>query len=145
MIDDDISKPQSYETPHYTASVKAYRAKTQNYEARYEQVEYYAGLISSGQTDPDLAYGQIFPYSVHDIYGSRVFPENLQNITETEQNNHAIRTPQTLIDRAEANLVVRESTASFYFHPYLHTDYLEEVIDGIENLGYTFVPVDELK
>ena len=145
MIDAGLGDPQIFETPHYTASVNAYLAMAQNYEARYEQVEYYAGLISSGQTDPDLAYGQIFPYSVHDIYGSRVFPENLQNITETEQNNHAIRTPQTLIDRAEANLVVRESTASFYFHPYLHTDYLEEVIDGIENLGYTFVPVDELK
>lgn len=145
MIDAGLGEPTIFETPHYTASANAYSAMAQLYDARYEQVEYHAGLISSGQTDPDLSYGQIFPYSVHDIYGGTVYPENLQNVTETEQNNHEIRTPQTLIDRAEANLVVTESTASFYFHPFLDLAYLQEVVAGIQDLGYTFVRVDELK
>lgn len=145
MIEAGLGEPTIFETPHYTASVTAYSAMAQMYDARYEQVEYYAGMISSGEIDPHKSYGQIFPYSVHDIYGSRVYPENLQNVTEAEQNNHAIRTPQTLIDRAEANLVVRESTASFYFHPFLDIAYLEELVTGMHGLGYEFVPVTDLK
>ena len=68
----------------------------------------------------------------------------LGNVTEQMQNNHAARGAQFLVDNARANLVVRESTASFFFHPFLRTDYLEEAISGIEDLGYTFVPADEL-
>lgn len=145
MVQAGLGEPAIFETPHYTASVNAYTAMAHLYEARYEQVEYYAGMISSGRTDPDRSYAQIFPYSVHDIYGGTVYPENLQNVTEVEQNNHAVRTPQTIIDRAEANLVVTESTASFYFHPFLDIDYLQEVVDGVHDLGYTFVAVDELR
>lgn len=144
MVEAGLGEPSIFETPHYTASVNAYRAMAQAYDARYEQVEYYAGMISSGELDPDQTFAQVFPYSVSDIYGSTVYPENLQNVTETEQNNHPVRTPRTLIDRAEANLVVTESTASFYFHPFLDLEYLEELVTGIGDLGYTFVAVDEL-
>ncbi|MCM3687844.1 DUF2334 domain-containing protein [Kocuria rosea] len=144
MIDAGLGEPKIFETPHYTGSVNAYTAMAQKYEARYEQVEYFAGMISDKEITPGFVYGQFFPYKVKDIYGSTVYPENLENITEREQNNHAIRTPQTLINRAEANLVVRESTASFFFHPYLNIDYLKETVEGIEKLGYEFVPVTEL-
>lgn len=124
--------------------MNAYVAMSQLYEARYEQVEYYAGMISDGNFDPEYSYGQIFPYTVHDIYGSTVYPENLQNPTEEEQNNHPARSSQTIIDRAEANLAVTESTASFYFHPFLDMEYLEEIVEGVQDLGYEFVPVTEL-
>lgn len=144
MAEAGLGTPTIFETPHYTASVNAYVAMAETYDARYEQVEYFAGMLSGGEPDPENAYGQIFPYAVHDIYGSTVYPENLQNPTETAQNNHPARPPQHLVDQAEANLAVTESTASFYFHPFLDLDYLAEVVDGIKDLGYEFVPVTEL-
>ena len=145
MIEAGLGEPKIFETPHYTASVNAYTAMAEEYDARYEQVEYYAGMLSGGEFTSENSYGQIFPYAVHDIYGSTVYPENLQNPTEKEQNNHPSRPPQLLVDRAEANLAVTESTASFYFHPFLDLDYLAEVVDGIKDLGYEFVPVTELE
>jgi len=145
MVDAGLGEPAIFETPHYTASPNAYSAMADVYDARYEQVEYFSGMLSSPTVHPVKTFAQIFPYSVHDIYGSTVYPENLQNVTEREQNNHAIRTPETLLARAEANLVVRESTASFYFHPFLDIGYLEELVDGITEMGYTFVAVDELR
>lgn len=145
MIDAGLGEPDIFETPHYTASVNAYVAMAEEYDARYEQVEYYSGMLSGGEFTPEDSYGQIFPYSVHDIYGTTVYPENLQNPTEKPQNNHPARPPQEIIDRAEANLAVTESTASFYFHPFLDIEYLEEIVEGIKELDYEFVPVTELE
>src|SRR5699024_1904437 len=108
------------------------------------QVEYYSGMLNGSTNTTDFSYGQIFPYTVHDIYGTTVYPENLQNPTLKDQNNHPARSPQDLIDRAAANLVVTESTASFYFHPFLDMKYLKETITGIQDLGYDFVTVSEL-
>ena len=145
MLDAGLGKPKIFETPHYTASVNAYIAMAQEYDARYEQVEYYAGMLSGGEFTPENSYGQIFPYTVHDIYGTTVYPENLQNPTEKAQNHHPARPPKELISRAEANLVVTESTASFYFHPFLEMNHLVEVVEGIKDLGYEFVPVTGLE
>ncbi len=47
--------------------------------------------------------------------------------------------------RAKANLAVRESTASFFYHPFLGVQELEETVNGIEDLGYTFVSATDLK
>lgn len=81
---------------------------------------------------------------MHDIYGSTVLPENLGNISVVEQNNHLVRPPEFIIDGARANLVVRESTASFFFHPFLDVALLDEAVQGIKDLGYTFVPATDL-
>ena len=145
MIDAGLGAPAAFTTPHYAGSVNAYAAIAEVYDARYEQSDYYAGILSDRDISPESSYGQRFPYTVHDVYGSTVYPETLGNITETEQNNHAIRDPQYIVDRAEAHLVVRESTASFFFHPYLDLDLLKETVAGVQELGYTFVPVDRLR
>lgn len=145
MIDAGLGAPAAFTTPHYAGSVNAYAAIAEVYDARYEQSDYYAGILSDREISPESSYGQRFPFTVHDVYGSTVYPETLGNITETEQNNHAVRDPRYLVDRAEAHLVVRESTASFFFHPYLDLDLLEETVEGIRALGYTFVPADRLR
>lgn len=138
-----LGVPAIFETPHYAASPNAYAAMAQVYDLRYERAEYYAGLLS-GDFDGGQ-FGQYFPYRVHDIYGSTVLPENLGNVSKTEQNHHPARHPQVLIDAAEANLVVTESTASFFFHPFLPVEDLQAVVSGIQDLGYTFVPAEELR
>ncbi|MBD2764231.1 polysaccharide deacetylase family protein [Kocuria sp. cx-455] len=145
MIDAGLGEPEIFETPHYAASPNAYAAMTDVYDARYEQSDYFAGILSGEPSEAGRVYSQHFPYTVHDIYGSTVYPENLGNITESEQNNHATRDPEFLISRAEAHLAVRESTASFFFHPYLDVNYLKKTVEGIQELGYEFVPVTELK
>lgn len=145
MIDAGLGTPTVFETPHYAASVNAYLAMSKIYDARYEQGQYYPGIVSGVAGPQSRAFGQQFPYTVHDIYGSTVYPENLLNITEKEQNHHSIRPPEFIVARAKDALVVRESTASFYFHPYLKLDYLRRAVEGIRDLGYTFVPVQELR
>lgn len=144
MEEAGLGTPSIVETPHYSASANASTAMAQAYDARYEQVSYFTGMTTSGQLDPARTFAQIFPYTVTDIYGSTVYPENLGNISLVEQNNHPPRDPQDLVDKAEHNLVVRESTASFFFHPFLELDLLKETVDGIRDLGYTFVPVSDL-
>lgn len=118
---------------------------TEVYGSRYENSLYFAGALSGINYDEGIVYGQYFPYVAHDFYGSTVYPETLDNISEVELNNHAPRDPAHLLQRAEANLIVRESTASFFFHPYLSMDYLEATVEGLQDMGYTFVPVTDLK
>lgn len=144
MIEAGLGDPTIFEVPHYGASPNAYEAITSEYDYRYERVQYFAGLTSGEEFDGEIDFTQIFPYRVHDVYGMTVLPENLGNVTEEMQNNHPPRPPSFLIDNAKRNLVVRESTASFFFHPYLPLTYLEELVDGISDLGYVFVPATEL-
>ena len=140
-----LGEPTIFETPHYGGSVNSYVAMAQEYDARYEQGDYYAGILTGQPSEAGKSYSQQFPFTVSDIYGGTVYPENLGNITEGEQNNHAARTPEFLVSRANANLTVRESTASFFFHPYLDIEYLKKTVTGIKKLGYEFRPVTELK
>ncbi|MGK4217293.1 DUF2334 domain-containing protein [Kocuria marina] len=145
MEDAGLGEPTIFETPHYGGSVNSYVAMAQEYDARYEQGDYYASILTGQPSEAGKSYSQQFPFTVSDIYGGTVYPENLGNITEGEQNNHAIRDPKFLISRAKANLTVRESTASFFFHPYLDLNYLKQTVHGIKELGYEFTPVTELK
>ncbi|WP_270257221.1 polysaccharide deacetylase family protein [Kocuria marina] len=145
MEDAGLGEPTIFETPHYGGSVNSYVAMAQEYDARYEQGDYYASILTGQPSEAGESYSQQFPFTVSDIYGGTVYPENLGNITEGEQNNHAIRDPTFLISRAKANLTVRESTASFFFHPYLDLNYLKQTVHGIKELGYEFTPVTELK
>src|SRR5699024_9717817 len=117
MAQAGLGEPSVFEVPHYAASPNAYQAIDDAYGTRYGRGMYFAGL-TTGETFPGYPYfTQFFPYRVYDVYGSEVLPENLGNVTEEMQNNHAARGAQFLIDNARANLVVRESTASFFFHP----------------------------
>ncbi|NLA54951.1 MAG: DUF2334 domain-containing protein [Corynebacterium humireducens] len=145
MVEAGLGSPDIFEVPHYGASPNAYEAITRRYDYRYERVQYFPGLTTGIRYEdgPEL-FTQIFPYRVRDVYGITVLPENLGNVSEEMQNNHPPRPPALLVEHAKRNLVVRESTASFFFHPYLPLEYLEELVDGITDLGYTFVPATEL-
>lgn len=144
MIDAGLGDPAVFEVPHYAASPNAYDAIDSAYVARYGRSQYFDGMLTGEPYSGHPPFTQFFPYRVHDIYGTTVLPENLGNISEAPQNNHPARSAALLVDNARHNLVVRESTASFFFHPFLDTAYLDEVVTGIEELGYTFVPADQL-
>jgi uncharacterized protein YdaL len=83
--------------------------------------------------------GQFFPYPVRDVYGTAVVPENIGNVELDASNNNPPHLPADIVASAKRNLVVRDGTASFFYHPYLGTSYLKQTVDGIQGLGYTFV------
>ena len=145
MLDAGLGNPQIFETPHYAASANAYRAMAQTYDYRYEAAEYYVDLLSGKHPGSAPSVTQYFPYRVHDIYGTTVLPENLNNISKVEQNHHKPRGAENIVHAAKANLVVRESTASFFFHPFLPIKDLRSAVEGVRGLGYTFVPALDLR
>jgi uncharacterized protein YdaL len=134
-----VRAPRIFEFPHYTASVRAYRAATRRFAVRWERAFYYGGVLSGGPVRHDRVVGQFFPYVVRDVYGSKVLPENLGSIAPSTWHSYKSRLPEDVVRAARANLVVRDGFAAFYFHTFLDLDYLRRTVEGIEALGYRFV------
>lgn len=138
-----LPKPALWTTPHYAASATDYRVLGQNFSARLERSLYFAGTLSGAPADAGRYIGQFFPYAVKDVYGTTVLPEDLGNYEPEPYNNHPARLPADLVASAKANLAVRDGVASFFYHPYYGTAPLQQTVDGIRALGYTFVaPAD---
>ncbi len=133
-----LPTPTLWTTPHYAASAVDYRTIGQYFTARWERSLYYEGTLD-GTVDPTRWIGQFFPYDVRDVYGTTVLPENLGNYEPEWANNNPPRLPDDLIASAKANLVVRDGFASFFYHPYYGVQPLQQIVDGIRALGYTFV------
>ncbi len=140
-----LPTPVLFETPHYSASKASYQGISAVYPTRYERELLYAGTLTATPATATQYIGMFYPYAVNDPYGAHVLPENLGNYAPDEYNQHAIRTAQDIVGNARANLVVTQSTASFFFHPYYSVDVLKEIVEGIQGLGYTFVPATQLQ
>jgi uncharacterized protein YdaL len=134
-----LTTPTIFEPPHYAASAVDYKVFQSVYGTRYDRGLYFPGNLTGGVADATKLMGQYFPYAVRDVYGSAVIPENLGNIEPEPFNNHPARLPADLIGTAKSNLAVRDGSASFFYHPYLGTAYLQQTVEGIQALGYTFV------
>lgn len=131
--------PAIFEFPHYAASAADYQALIGRFATRWERSLYFNGLLSGGAPSYGRIFGQLFPYVVRDVYGSKVLPENLGNIEPTMFYQYPTRFPADIVRAAEKNLVVRDGFASFYFHPFFDVTYLSDTVNGIKALGYTFV------
>ncbi|MEV4516868.1 polysaccharide deacetylase family protein [Dactylosporangium sp. NPDC049525] len=136
-----LKQPTIFEFPHYAASALDYKTINTLVGVRYERGLYFPGVLSGGTVDNGTAHmvGQFFPYTVRDVYGSTVIPENIGNIEPEPFNQHPAVLPADLIANAKTNLAVRDGVASFFYHPYLGTAYLKQTVEGIQGLGYTFV------
>ncbi len=134
-----------WEFPHYTASAVDYRAiaTAPGIRARYEQALYFSGVLS-GNPGGTRSVSQFFPYLVNDPYGTPVIPETLGNVATQRFNQHGVRLAADLLASARRQLVVRDNVASFFYHPFLGLQYLPELVDGIQGMGYTFVPATSL-
>ncbi|WP_030176798.1 DUF2334 domain-containing protein [Spirillospora albida] len=130
--------PAIFEFPHYAGSPADYRAVGTRFARRYERALYFTGTLSGRAPEYGHMAGQFFPYAVTDVYGTKVVPENLGNVVPTGYNQNPAVTPADIIAAARANLVVRDGTASFFYHPYLGVDGLHAIVDGIRALGYRF-------
>jgi uncharacterized protein YdaL len=139
-----LGAPKIFEFPHYAASPADYQAVNSLFGKRYDRGLYFPGVLTGAKYDYARQFGQFFPYTVRDVYGSVVVPENIGNVEPEAFNNHPVRLPADLIASAKRNLVVRDGVASCFYHPYLGTDHLKDLVSGIKGLGYTFVSADTM-
>ena len=143
-----LPAPTIWETPHYFASPADYGINNGTtrtgissvYATRYEREMFVGGQLSGNGLNYDHAFGQFFPYSVTDVYGAKVIPENLGNYEPEVSNNNPPRPATQIIANAAANLAVTQGVASFFFHPDYPLSELQAIVPGIKTLGYTFVP-----
>lgn len=139
-----FAAPTVFEYPHYAGSPADSRAIRTRFASAYHRGLYFGGSL--GRTPDDLTHsiGQFFPYTVTDIYGFKMKPENLGNFEPLAYNNHPPRLPADLIKTAQNNLVIRDGVASFFFHPYYDLAELAKIVTGVKAAGYTFVGVHSL-
>jgi uncharacterized protein YdaL len=139
-----LGVPSTFEFPHYAGSAVDYQTVNSLMGKRYDRGLYFPGVLTGAKFDYTRQFGQFFPYTVRDVYGSVVIPENIGNVEPDSFNNHPARLPADLLASANRNLVVRDGVASFFYHPYLGTDYLKDLVTGIKAQGYTFVSGDSM-
>jgi uncharacterized protein YdaL len=137
-----LDQPMMFEFPHYAASAIDYQVVDSRFAIRYDRGLYFPGALTGAAPDYTRMVGQFFPYQVRDVYGTPIVPENIGNVTAA-YNTHPARLPADLIASAQRNLVIRDGYASFFYHPFLGTGYLQQMVEGVRALGYTFVPALE--
>jgi uncharacterized protein YdaL len=139
-----LATPTVFEPPHYAASATDYTVFANNFGIRYDRGLYFsgwcpAGACGAGTPDYTRIYGQYFPYLVRDIYGSTVVPEDLGNVEPVPFNNNPARLPADILASAQGASVIQDGVLSFFYHPYLGTSYLQQIVTGIKAMGYQFV------
>jgi uncharacterized protein YdaL len=116
--------PVAWETPHYMASPRDYVEFGRVFSTLYEQ-----STIDARGTQ------QFYPYATIDVRGRQIVPENNGYLPVENPD------PNVLIDNARAFLVVRDGIASAFVHDFIDPKYLESVVRGVKQLGYTYISI----
>ncbi len=126
--------PVIWETPHYTASFKLYSTVS----------KYFSTAMEQRIAIEDFDHSQYFPYIIYrDLFGQKIFPENLGYVPLDEDKNVSRDAVKRIIKGAKTNLFVRDGFASCFFHEFLDLDLLNDLVEGIKALGYTFIDPQE--
>lgn len=139
-----FARPTIFEFPHYAGSAADYSAISKMFPARYDRALYFGGVLSGKAPDNKTWAGQFFPYPVTDVYGQKVVPENLGNHEPTGENHNPKRMPADILAGARRNLVMHQSYASFYHHPFLDIALLKQTVQGLKAQGYRFVSAQDV-
>jgi uncharacterized protein YdaL len=124
--------PLVWETPHYTASQLDYTVFP----------EFFSTCMEQRLVIDNSEYSMYFPFIIeHDLFGQRIIPENLGYIPLNDTQEVEEKAVQDLLKGAEAQLAVRDGFASAFIHPFIDLKYIEEYVDGVLDLGYTFMNV----
>jgi uncharacterized protein YdaL len=124
--------PLVWETPHYTASQLDYGVFGNFFSTAMEQ----------RMVIDDANYSQYFPYIIErDLFGQRIIPENLGYIPLSDDVREEEAAVEHLLAGARTQLAVRDGFASAFIHPFIDLRYIEEYVDGILEIGYTFMDV----
>lgn len=139
-----LATPSIFEFPHYAGSPTDAKAIRGKFATVYHRGLYFNGGLGANPENLKRSIGLFYPYTVKDIYGFKVLPENLGNYEDEGYNNHPPRLAADLIVTAQKNLVVRDGVASFFFHPYFPLSALKSIVQGVKSAGYTFVSAQSL-
>jgi len=138
--------PDTMTFPSYAASAFGYQAVTnftfngaRAFSTRAERSLYFSGVLSGGAIDHTRFAGQYFPYTVKDVYNCNVLADTLGGISPEPFFQFPARLPADIVADAQRTLVVRDGVASFFYNPDDSISYLQETVNGLKNLGYTFV------
>ena len=138
--------PIAWETPHYAASATDYQAFASMLPLTIQRVIYFDLRLPAygfkGDGEASFLGGQFFPYVVNsDIYGQKVLPENLGNYEPDPWEGYRMWLVEDILRCAEKNAALGDAWASFYFHPFYDINALHQIVEGIQGMGYTFVPI----
>lgn len=139
-----IAAPSIFEFPHYAGSPTDAKAIRGKFAKAYHRGLFFSGGLGATAENLGHSIGLYYPYTVTDIYGYKVLPENLGNYEPEAFNNHPPRLSADLVATAQKNLVVRDGVASFFFHPYYPLSELKAIVQGVKSAGYTFVAAGAL-
>lgn len=122
--------PTLWGTPHYMASVAAYRVIS----------KYFGAAIERRLSADNCSYRQNLPYVINeDIYGQKIYPENLGYLPLFDEADSTEQYIHSIVNSAKSIYNVRDGYASFYFHSFLNPVYLKTLVEEIGRLGFTFV------
>ncbi len=139
-----FTTPTIFEYPHYAGSSVDSKAIRGLLATAYHRGLFYGGDLGINAPNTQHTIGLFYPYTVTDVYGWKVKPENLGNYEPLPYNNHPARLPADLIATAQKNLVIRDGVASFFFHPYYPLTQLQAIVTGVKAAGYKFVAATAL-
>lgn len=131
-------------TPHYAASPADYAVFARYFDRIVQRVCYFA----AGEPPPFVT--QFFPYTIYkDRYGQFVWPEDL-GFVPMPGTDWGYDTPGDIAETARGMSVVRDSWASFYWHPQLmarpgEAERLSGIIDSVRASGYEFISLKALR
>lgn len=134
--------PVGWLTPHYLGSDVAYEQFGRLYPFALDRAIFFA-------TDADGTLRNVelnSPFIYRDTFGVKRVPETVGYIDPFGFAPEGVvlqppTYPSDVIERARALKVVRNSWAGCYFHWYLNPAYLKDMIQGIQRLGFEFVPI----
>ncbi len=126
--------PIVWETPHYTASFLFYRTVA----------KYFSSAMEPRLAIEDFDQSQYFPYIIKkDLFGQKIYPENLGYVpydTDVTVGEEAVK---NILKGAKASFQVRDGFAACFFHSFNDLKLLEQIVDGITAMGYTYVDLRE--
>lgn len=128
-----LPRPALWQFPEYGATPAEYRLAASMFVARYERGNYAMG--TAGHEDLQSLTEQTPPYLVHDVYGGPVLPETLGYVTVPYERSVRAIVAAAAVQKA----VVRDNVGSVYYHPFLGTALLRQLVDGMRKDGYHFV------
>jgi len=128
--------PIAWETPHYAASMIDYAEISRHFSTAVEQ----RILLDHPE------FSQYFPFVIkRDIYGQKIYPENLGYITMqvNDDKKEDLAKEEAEVDEILANAkdlgVLRDVTVGAFIHPFLNTSLVSRLVEGLQKEGYTFI------
>ncbi|MCX7709566.1 MAG: polysaccharide deacetylase family protein [Clostridia bacterium] len=122
--------PIAFEPPHYAMSQKGYDVLK----------EMFSTLVAQIQTSDEGFSTISYPYMLYNTYCAEyVVPENLSYVDPKK-----VDPVDEIKEKAKKLQIVRDSVAGAFFHPYVKTEYLEEVVKTLKDEGYEFFDLKSL-